>query len=193
MYVINNEKDVTVKGYNYTADTHEYIGPCDCFITRGTGLPAYCTNVAPPVNIDQSMVKVYDPETETWSLIKDFRGTKVWLKSDRTEAVVNYLGEIKKEHTTLEPTSIYDKWVNTKWVTNTGLKLQNEVIEVSSKRDSLIANALQQIQIINFAINAGTATDKEKAKLKELEAYCVELYRIDLSVGLKAVFPDEPK
>lgn len=43
-----SEKDRTIRIYNLRADTREFIGAGDAYIPANTGLPADCTNIAPP-------------------------------------------------------------------------------------------------------------------------------------------------
>ena len=43
-----SSKDRTIRIYNLCADTREFIGAGDAYIPANTGLPADCTNIAPP-------------------------------------------------------------------------------------------------------------------------------------------------
>ncbi|EKQ0848390.1 tail fiber assembly protein, partial [Salmonella enterica] len=60
----------TIKIFNLRSDTNEFIGAGDAYIPPHTGLPANCTDIAPPY-IPSSHVAVFDAETQTWSLQED--------------------------------------------------------------------------------------------------------------------------
>ncbi|EBR3872092.1 tail fiber assembly protein, partial [Salmonella enterica subsp. enterica serovar Minnesota] len=72
-----SEQAQTIKIYNLRSDTNEFIGTSDAWIAPHTGLPANCTDIAPP-DIPVSHIAVFDPETETWSLNEDHRGETVY-------------------------------------------------------------------------------------------------------------------
>ncbi|ELJ2785953.1 tail fiber assembly protein, partial [Salmonella enterica subsp. enterica] len=43
-----SDKAQTIKIYNLRSDTNEFIGAGDAYIPPHTGLPANCTDIAPP-------------------------------------------------------------------------------------------------------------------------------------------------
>ncbi|ECK8890697.1 tail fiber assembly protein, partial [Salmonella enterica subsp. enterica serovar Enteritidis] len=57
----------TIKIFNLRSDTNEFIGAGDAYIPPHTGLPANCTDIAPP-DIPASHIAIFDAETGTWSL-----------------------------------------------------------------------------------------------------------------------------
>ncbi|EJU7708824.1 tail fiber assembly protein, partial [Salmonella enterica] len=72
-----SSKAQTIKIYNLRSDTNEFIGAGDAYIPAHTGLPANCTDIAPP-EIPASHIAVFDVETQTWSLKEDHRGETVY-------------------------------------------------------------------------------------------------------------------
>lgn len=54
-----SDKDRTIRIYNLRADTREFIGEGDAYIPAGTGLPADCTDIAPP-DITPGMAAVFN-------------------------------------------------------------------------------------------------------------------------------------
>ncbi|ORG97483.1 phage tail protein, partial [Salmonella enterica subsp. enterica serovar Newport] len=72
-----SSKAQTIKIFNLRSDTNEFIGIGDAYIQPHTGLPANCTDIAPP-DIPASHIAVFDAETGTWSLHEDHRGETVY-------------------------------------------------------------------------------------------------------------------
>ncbi|EHA9225952.1 tail fiber assembly protein, partial [Salmonella enterica subsp. enterica serovar Glostrup] len=54
-----SDKAQTIKIYNLRSDTNEFIGAGDAYIPPYTGLPANCTDIAPP-DIPASHTAVFD-------------------------------------------------------------------------------------------------------------------------------------
>ncbi|EIT8341746.1 tail fiber assembly protein, partial [Salmonella enterica subsp. enterica serovar Cotham] len=79
----------TIKIFNLRSDTNEFIGTGDAYIPSHTGLPANCTDIAPP-DIPSSHIAVFDAETQTWSLQEDHRGETVY---DTTTGNQVYISE----------------------------------------------------------------------------------------------------
>ncbi|EDE2463008.1 tail fiber assembly protein, partial [Salmonella enterica subsp. enterica] len=79
----------TIKIYNLRSDTNEFIGAGDAYIPSHTGLPANCTDIAPP-EIPASYIAVFDAETGTWNLKEDHRGETVY---DTTTGNQMYISE----------------------------------------------------------------------------------------------------
>ncbi|EOV0222486.1 tail fiber assembly protein, partial [Salmonella enterica] len=65
-----SDKAQTIKIFNLRSDTNEFIGEGDAYIPPHTGLPANCTDIAPP-DIPASHTAVFDTEKQTWSLFED--------------------------------------------------------------------------------------------------------------------------
>ncbi|EAA5644763.1 DUF4376 domain-containing protein [Salmonella enterica subsp. enterica serovar Javiana] len=110
-----SDKAQTIKVYNLRSDTNEFIGAGDAYIPPHTGLPANCTNIAPP-DIPASHTAVFDSEKQTWSLFEDHRGETVYDTTTGNPIYISEHGPLPENTTTQAPASPIDKFENGQWV-----------------------------------------------------------------------------
>ncbi|EHZ1797459.1 DUF4376 domain-containing protein [Salmonella enterica] len=110
-----SDKAQTIKIYNLRSDTNEFIGAGDAYIPPYTGLPANCTDIAPP-DIPASHTAVFDTEKQTWSLFEDHRGETVYDTQTGNPIYISEPGPLPENTTTQAPTSPIDKFENGQWV-----------------------------------------------------------------------------
>ncbi|ELT1239518.1 DUF4376 domain-containing protein [Salmonella enterica] len=110
-----SDKAQTIKVYNLRSDTNEFIGAGDAYIPPHTGLPANCTDIAPP-DIPASHTAVFDSEKQTWSLFEDHRGETVYDTTTGNPIYISDPGPLPENTTTQAPASPIDKFENGQWV-----------------------------------------------------------------------------
>ncbi|HAG2887471.1 TPA: tail fiber assembly protein, partial [Salmonella enterica] len=99
----------TIKIYNLRSDTNEFIGAGDAYIPPHTGLPANCTDIAPP-DIPASHIAIFDVGTETWSLHEDHRGEAVYDTTTGNQVYISAPGPLPENVTSVSPGGEYQKW-----------------------------------------------------------------------------------
>lgn len=124
----------TIKIYNLRSDTNEFIGAGDAYIAPHTGLPANCTDIAPP-NIPASHIAVFDAETETWSLHEDHRGETVYDTQTGNQVYISESGPLPENTTTQAPASPVDKFENGQWVADLATALSQKHAEINDWRN----------------------------------------------------------
>ncbi|EAB8058532.1 phage tail protein [Salmonella enterica subsp. enterica serovar Mikawasima] len=124
----------TIKIYNLRADTNEFIGAGDAWIPPHTGLPANCTDIAPP-DIPASHIAVFDAGTETWSLHEDHRGETVYDTQTGNQVYISEAGPLPENTTTQAPASPVDKFENGKWVADLNTALTQKHAEINDWRN----------------------------------------------------------
>ncbi|ECC9557124.1 phage tail assembly protein [Salmonella enterica subsp. salamae] len=124
----------TIKIYNLRSDTNEFIGAGDAYIAPHTGLPANCTDIAPP-DIPASHIAVFDAETETWSLHEDHRGETVYDTQTGNQVYISEAGPLPENTTTQAPASPVDKFENGKWVADLNTALTRKHAEINDWRN----------------------------------------------------------
>ncbi|EDV9907332.1 DUF4376 domain-containing protein [Salmonella enterica subsp. enterica] len=124
----------TVKIYNLRSDTNEFIGAGDAYIPPHTGLPANCTDIAPP-DIPASHIAVFDAGTETWSLHEDHRGETVYDTQTGNQVYISEAGPLPENTTTQAPASPVDKFENGKWVADLNTALTQKHAEINDWRN----------------------------------------------------------
>ncbi|HEC8132747.1 TPA: DUF4376 domain-containing protein [Salmonella enterica subsp. enterica serovar Saintpaul] len=124
----------TIKIFNLRSDTNEFIGAGDAYIPPHTGLPANCTDIAPP-DIPASHIAVFDPENETWSLHEDHRGETVYDTQTGNPIYISEPGPLPENTTTLAPASAIDKFENGQWVADLNTALTRKHAEINDWRN----------------------------------------------------------
>ncbi|EAM8613242.1 DUF4376 domain-containing protein [Salmonella enterica] len=132
-FKMSNEPQ-TIKIFNLRSDTNEFIGAGDAYIPPRTGLPANCTDIAPP-DIPASHIAVFDAETETWSLHEDHRGETVYDTQTGNQVYISEAGPLPENTTTQAPASPVDKFENGKWVADLNTALTQKHAEINDWRN----------------------------------------------------------
>ncbi|EHL44462.1 DUF4376 domain-containing protein [Salmonella enterica] len=132
-FKMSNEPQ-TIKIFNLRSDTNEFIGAGDAYIPPHTGLPANCTDIAPP-DIPASHIAVFDPENETWSLHEDHRGETVYDTTTGNQVYISEAGPLPENTTIQAPSSPVDKFENGKWVADLNTALTRKHAEINDWRN----------------------------------------------------------
>ncbi|HIF2382273.1 TPA: tail fiber assembly protein [Salmonella enterica] len=170
----------TIKIYNLRSDTNEFIGAGDAYIPPHTGLPANCTDIAPP-DIPASHIAVFDAETETWSLKEDHRGETVYDKTTGNQMYISEPGPLPENVTSVSPGGGYKKWDSKAqvWVNDEAAEAAARLREAEGTKNRLLQIASEKIAPLQDAVDLNEATDKEKASLLAWRKYRVLVNRVD--------------
>lgn len=122
----------------------------------------------------------------------DYRGTTVYHIQTRKKAIVDYLGEIAEGYTPLAPLTEFDEWDGEKWVTNTALKHQHDILQAIDKKAVLLKEANEYIAVLQDAVDLDMATDAEKALQLEWKKYRILLSRINTDTAPEINWPVIP-
>ncbi|EEM6324443.1 tail fiber assembly protein [Salmonella enterica] len=170
----------TIKVYNLRSDTNEFIGAGDAYIPPHTGLPAGCTDIAPP-DIPASHTAVFDAETETWSLKEDRRGETVYDTTTGNQIYISDPGPLPENVTSVSPDGEYQKWDGKAWVKDEEAEKAAQLRQAEETKNNLLKMATEKIAPLQDAVDLGIATDDEKAQLDEWKKYRVLVSRVDTS------------
>ncbi|PIJ48974.1 phage tail protein [Erwinia sp. OLTSP20] len=186
-----SEKAQTLKVYNLRADTQEFIGAGDAFIPPHTGLPANCTDIAPP-DIPAAHVAVFDPDKAKWSLAEDHRGRTIFDTGTGREIYVTVPGPLPDNTTSLAPDGQYQKWDGRKWVKDDEAEKAARLRDAENQKSRLMQTANVNIAPLQDAVDLDIATDQEKRLLTDWKKYRVSLNRVDTSIPLDIEWPQTP-
>ncbi|WP_407321757.1 tail fiber assembly protein [Dickeya ananatis] len=104
--------------YHTNSVTQEFIGSGEEYLMAGTGIPANSYTDAPPISQTGTAI-VRSLDHLTWERVADYRGQTAYDTQTRQPQVVGGLGELPLNLTLLVPTTQYDEWDGSVWVTNT--------------------------------------------------------------------------
>ncbi|ALF02257.1 tail fiber assembly [Salmonella phage SEN1] len=184
-----SSKAQTIKIFNLRSDTNEFIGAGDAYIPPHTGLPANCTDVAPP-EIPTSHIAIFDAETQTWTLHEDHRGKAVYDTTTGNQVYISEPGPLPENVTSVSPESQYQKWDGKAWVKDEVAEAAARLIEAEGTKNNLLQMALTKIAPLQDAVELDIATSEERAQLNEWKKYRVLVNRVDTSAP---DWPDIPR
>ncbi|EBU7977818.1 tail fiber assembly protein [Salmonella enterica subsp. enterica serovar Bredeney] len=187
-----SEQAQTIKIFNLRSDTNEFIGAGDAYIPPHTGLPANCTDIAPP-DIPSSHIAVFDAETQTWSLQEDHRGETVYDTTTGNQIYISEPGPLPENVTSVSPSGEYQKWDGKAWVKDEAAETAARLREAEGTKSRLLQMASEKIAPLQDAVDLGLATDDEKAQLDEWKKYRVLVNRVDTSTAPKIDWPKKPE
>lgn len=175
-----SDKSQTVKVYNLRSDTCEFIGEGDVWIPARTGLPANCTDIAPP-EIPAGKVAIFNAHKLSWELVEDYRGKTVFNITSGEAIYINTPGAIPGNTTEKEPTGIYQKWDGNAWVQDEEALQRGMVHQAENHQKSLLASANETISLWQSELLLGIIADEDKQSLIEWINYIKELQSLDFS------------
>ncbi|EBE1687254.1 tail fiber assembly protein [Salmonella enterica] len=189
-FKMSNEPQ-TIKIFNLRSDTNEFIGAGDAYIPPHTGLPANCTDIAPP-DIPASHIAVFDAETETWSLHEDHRGETVYDTTTGNQMYISDPGPLPENVTSVSPDGEYQKWDGKAkvWVKDEVAEKAAQLRQAEETKNRLLQIASEKIAPLQDAVDLDIATDDEKAQLDEWKKYRVLVNRVDTA---NPDWPEKPE
>ncbi|EBZ5940655.1 tail fiber assembly protein [Salmonella enterica subsp. enterica serovar Muenchen] len=185
-----SEQAQTIKIFNLRSDTNEFIGAGDAYIPPHTGLPANCTDIAPP-DIPASHIAVFDAETQTWSLHEDHRGEMVYDTTTGNQVYISAPGPLPENVTSVSPGGEYQKWDGKAkaWVKDEVAEKAAQLRQAEETKNRLLQMASEKIAPLQDAVDLVIATDEEKSQLAEWKKYRVLVNRMDTS---NPDWPEQP-
>lgn len=167
----------TIRVFNYLDDTKEFIGSGDAYIPPHTGLPANCTDIAPP-EIPEGFTAVFNTDSQSWDLAKDYRGKTVYSTETGNAVPISELGELPENVTFIAPDGEYQRWDGSQWVTDEEAERNALINLATEKKASLLKQTGEQIAILQDAVDFGEATPEEQEQLTALRKLRIKLNRI---------------
>ncbi|HBJ6429519.1 phage tail protein [Salmonella enterica subsp. enterica serovar Veneziana] len=187
-----SSKAQTIKIFNLRSDTNEFIGAGDAYIPPHTGLPANCTDVAPP-EIPTSHIAIFDAETQTWTLHEDHRGETVYDTTTGNQVYISEPGPLPENVTSVSPDGEYQKWDGKAWVKDEAAEKAAQLRQAEETKSRLLQMASGKIAPLQDAVDLGLATDDEKVQLDEWKKYRVLVNRVDTPTAPKIDWPKKPE
>ncbi|MEX7299855.1 tail fiber assembly protein [Klebsiella pneumoniae] len=134
-------------------------------------------------------VAVRSDDNSSWSVTDDYRGITVYDIQTLASHVITEPGPIPDTVTTSAPSTPYDKWDGSAWVTDANAQHAADVIAADMQKKELISQVTADISILQDAVALNMATDEEKSRLTSLQTYRVLLNRVDTSLAPGITWP----
>ena len=136
---------------------HETIAELDCYAKDGSYLiPANCVEATPP-ETKKNYAAQWQPKTQSWQYVPDFRGTTVYDTATGAEIVIRELGELPENVTANPKPSKHHVWNGSTW------KIPVEIAKQLTQQQFQTAKSAKLVALNTTAqnyINQATGVDK---------------------------------
>lgn len=133
---LNSELIATVAGditvFNYDGETREYLSSSAEYLPVGVGIPANSSTEAPgEAKAGSAICRTKD--FTAWEYVADHRGETVYSTETGDAMLVSLPGDYPEGTTTLAPSTPYDTWNGSEWVTDTAQQAAD--VEAAEQRN----------------------------------------------------------
>ena len=192
---LNQDMIATVAGeitvYNFDGETHEYLSSSVEFLAVGVGIPANsCTDA--PGNKKEGFAIRRTADFSSWEYVADHRGETVYSTETGEVVLISAPGEYPANTTTLVPTTAYDTWNGSEWVTDTEAQHAADVEAAEQQKAALLLEAQAAISLWQTELQLGILSDKDKASLILWLAYIKELQVVVPDTAPNIKWPTPP-
>ncbi|SAB59117.1 tail assembly protein [Enterobacter roggenkampii] len=193
---LNSELIATEAGnitvYNYDNETREYLSSTVEYLAVGVGVPANsCVDAPGESKVGFAICRTTD--LSRWEYIVDHRGNTVYSTETGEALIVSVIGNYPEDTTTLPPTTSYDFWDGSKWVTDTKAQHVADVTIAEQKKTALLAEATTIIAPLVDAQAGGYIDDADVPRLAEWQRFRYKLTKVDTSNAPIINWPARPE
>ncbi|HCR2154020.1 TPA: tail fiber assembly protein [Enterobacter asburiae] len=182
--------DMTV--YNYDGGTREFLSTSIEFLAVGVGIPANsCTDA--PVDAKEGFAVCRSASLDGWEYVADHRGETVYDTETGQPVEITSLGEYADNVTTIAPSTPYDRWNGSEWVTDVDAQKSAQVREAGQKKSALLVEAQSTISLWQTELQLGIISDDDKASLITWMKYIQALNAVDTSTAPDIEWPVKPE
>ena len=182
--------DMTV--YNYDGKTREYLATSVEFMAVGVGIPANsCTDA--PHDVKDGFAVCRTATLDGWDYVTDHRGETVYDTETGQPVEITTPGEYADNVTMTAPSTPYDHWNGSEWVTDMEAQKTGQIAAAEQKKASLLAAAQTTISLWQTGLQLGIISDDDKASLIIWMKYIQVLNAIDTSTAPDISWPVKPE
>lgn len=194
--VLNKENIATEAGdvtvFNYDSVTREYLFSTVEYLAVGVSIPAAsCTDA--PGEEKASYAICRTAELSGWEYIVDHRGEGVFSTETGEPVAITLLGDYPENTTTLAPSTPYDTWNGSEWVTDTEAQHTADVEAAEQQKAALLAEAQATISLWQTELQLGIISDEDKASLIAWMNYIKAVQAVDTSTAPDINWPEKPE
>ncbi|HEG2003723.1 tail fiber assembly protein [Enterobacter sp. CPE_E157] len=182
--------DVTV--FNYDGETREYLSSSVEYLPEGVGIPANSCMDAPGES-KEGFAICRNADFTAWEYVADHRGETVYSTETGDAMMVSLPGDYPEGTTTLAPSTPYDTWNGSEWVTDTEVQQAAEVEAAEQQKAALLLEAQATISLWQTELQLGIISDEDKASLIAWMNYIKAVQAVDTSKAPDITWPDKPE
>ncbi|HHN9180934.1 TPA: tail fiber assembly protein [Escherichia coli] len=182
--------DITV--FNYDGETREYLSASVEYLPVGVGIPANsCTEKPGEAKAGSAIFRTVN--FTAWEYVADHRGETVYSTETGEAVIISAPGDYPEGTTTLAPSTPYDTWNGSEWVTNTEAQRAANVEAAEQQKAALLAEAQTTISLWQTELQLGIISDEDKASLIAWMKYIKAVQAVDTSKAPDITWPDKPE
>lgn len=182
--------DITV--YNFDGVTREYLTSTVEFLAVGVGVPANsCTDA--PLDAKDGFAVCRAASLDGWEYVADHRGETVYDTATGQPVYITLPGDYADGVTTIAPSTPYDKWNGSEWVTDENAQKSGQVREAERQKSALLAEAQSTISLWQTELQLGIISDDDKTILIKWVKYIQALNAVDTSTVPDIGWPVKPE
>ncbi|EGD9637233.1 TPA: tail fiber assembly protein [Escherichia coli] len=182
--------DITV--YNFDGKTREYLSASVEFLAVGVGIPANsCTDA--PVEEKDGFAVCRKTSLDGWEYVADHRGETVYDTETGQPVEITSPGEYADNVTTIAPSTPYDRWNGSEWVTDADAQKSGQVLEAEQQKSALLAEAQSTISLWQTELQLGIISNDDKTSLIAWMKYIQALNAVDTTTAPDIEWPVKPE
>ncbi|ECH0669108.1 tail fiber assembly protein [Salmonella enterica] len=178
--------------YNFDLFSREYLAESVEFLAVGVGIPANsCTDA--PVEEKDGFAVCRKASLDGWESVADHRGETVYDTETGQPVDITSPGEYADNVTTIAPSTPYDRWNGSAWVTDEDAQKSGQVMEAKQKKAVYLAEAQSTISLWQTELQLGIISDDDKTSLISWMKYIQALNAVDTSTAPDIEWPVKPE
>lgn len=182
--------EITV--YNFDGKTLEYLASSVEFLALGVGIPANsCTDA--PVEKKEGFAVCRAVSLDGWEYVADHRGQTVYDTKTGQPVNITAPGDYAVGVTTIAPSTPYDRWNGSEWVTDKNAQKNGQIKEAEQRKSARLSEAQSAISLWQTELQLGIISDDDKASLIIWMKYIQSLNAIDIFAAPDIEWPERPE
>ncbi|WP_105475874.1 tail fiber assembly protein [Escherichia coli] len=192
-----NKQGITTKAgdmtvYSYDGETGEYLASSVEFLAVGVGIPANsCTDA--PIEEKEGFAVCRAASLNGWEYVADHRGETVYDIETGQPVKITAPGDYAVGVTTFAPSTPYDRWNGSAWVTDVDAQKSGEVKAAEQKKTALLTEAQSAISLWQTELQLGIISDDDRTSLITWMKYIQALNTVDTSTAPDIEWPEKPE
>lgn len=178
--------------YSYSGETREFISSSVEYLPFGVGVPGNSCIDAPGSKRYGFAIR-RNADSTGWEYVADHRGETVYSTATGKPVTVSQLGDYPEGTTTKAPSTQYDKWNGTEWVTDSDEQHAANVAAAEQKKTNLLNAANSKISLWQTELQLGIISDDDKAALIAWIGYIKAVKETDTSNAPDIEWPLPPQ
>lgn len=172
--------------------TREYTGKSMDEVPLGFSLKADAYPDKPELPATGFAI-IRSEDGKRWLHVEDHRGKTGYDKTTKEKILINTVGVLPDNLTLSDPQTPFDKWNGKKWVTDKAEQHAYYAALAENQKQALLADAEQEIAMLERKIRLNMATDTDREKLTEWEIFSIKVSDTDVSAAPDIIWPEKPE